>query len=143
MSVGICTNRNGHPQLLQRGRLDLSSRRFIACRATATIRGSRQRGEQFRGDVDCSQSDNTKSATASIYVLLPHSVSLRWGASSSTDAAFYRVYLGTVSRGPSSLLNGNIKATAYTDSSVQSGNSYYLLRNNRGRHNWRGGHLRE
>ena len=74
-----------------------------------------------------SQSDNTKSATASISVLLPHSVSLSWDASSSTDVAFYRVYRGTGSGGPYSLLNSNIKATAYTDSSVQSGNTYYYV----------------
>ena len=74
-----------------------------------------------------SQSDNTKSATASISVIPPHSVALSWGASSSTNVAFYRVYRGTVSGGPYSLLNSNIKATAYTDSAVQSGNTYYYV----------------
>ena len=62
-----------------------------------------------------------------ISVLLPHSVSLSWGASSSTDVAFYRVYRGTVSGGPYSLLNSHTKATAYTDSLVQWGNTYYYL----------------
>ena len=74
-----------------------------------------------------SQGDNTRSATASISVLPPHSVSLNWDASVSTDVAFYRVYRGTVSGGPYSLLTSNIKGTAYTDSSVQSGNTYYYV----------------
>ncbi|MGC2182912.1 MAG: hypothetical protein WA637_06525 [Terriglobales bacterium] len=52
---------------------------------------------------------------------------MSWDASSSTDVAFYRVYRGTVSGGPYSLLNSHIKATAYTDSSVQSGNTYYYV----------------
>jgi hypothetical protein len=74
-----------------------------------------------------SQGDNTKSATASISVLLPHSVSLSWDASVSTDVSFYRVYRGTVSGGPYSLLTSNIKTTTYTDSSVQPGKTYFYV----------------
>lgn len=74
-----------------------------------------------------SQADNTKSASASISVLPPHSVSLSWDASKSTTVASYRLYRGTVSAGPYSLLSSNIKTTVYTDSSVQSGVTYYYV----------------
>jgi hypothetical protein len=74
-----------------------------------------------------SQADSTKSVSASITVVAAHSVSLSWGASSSTDVAFYKVYRGTVSGGPYSVLTSNLKATTYKDSTVQSGNSYYYV----------------
>ena len=47
-----------------------------------------------------SQGDSTKSSSASITVLPPHSVALSWDASSSTAVAYYKVYRGTVSGGP-------------------------------------------
>jgi hypothetical protein len=74
-----------------------------------------------------SQADSTKSATASVAVLQPHSVSLSWEASPSTDVASYRVYRGTVSGGPYSLLGANLKTTSYTDSTVQPGDTYYYV----------------
>ena len=73
------------------------------------------------------QADSTKSANASITVLPPHAVLLNWSASPSTDVASYRVYRGTVSGGPYSVLTSNIKATTYTDSTVQSGSTYYYV----------------
>jgi hypothetical protein len=73
-----------------------------------------------------SQADGTKSATASVAVLPPHSVSLNWSASPSA-VAFYKVYRGTASGGPYSVLTNNIKATTYTDSTVQSGSIYYYV----------------
>jgi hypothetical protein len=74
-----------------------------------------------------SQADNTKSVSASITVLPPHSVSLNWDASTSTNVAFYKIYRGTLSGGPYSVLTSNIKATTYTDSTVQSGGIYYYV----------------
>jgi hypothetical protein len=74
-----------------------------------------------------SQADNTKSANASLTVLPPHSVSLNWSASPSTDVASYRVYRGTVSGGPYNVLTTNVKANTYTDSTVQSGGTYYYV----------------
>ena len=74
-----------------------------------------------------SQADATKSATVSISVLPPHSVSLSWDASVSTNVAFYRIYRGTVRGGPYSLLISNLKTVTYTDSSVQSGTTYYYV----------------
>ena len=56
-----------------------------------------------------SQGDTTKSARASITVLPPHSVALSWSASPSA-VAFYKVYRGTVSGGPYSVLTTNVKA---------------------------------
>jgi len=56
-----------------------------------------------------------------------HSVSISWTASLSANVAYYKVYRGTVSGGPYSLLASNIKATAYTDSTVQSGATYYYV----------------
>jgi hypothetical protein len=73
-----------------------------------------------------SQGDNTKSANASITVLPPHSVSLNWSASASA-VAFYKVYRGTMSGGPYNVLTTNVKATTYTDSTVQSGGIYYYV----------------
>jgi hypothetical protein len=74
-----------------------------------------------------SQADNTKSVSASITVLPPHSVSLNWDASTSTNVAFYKIYRGTLSGGPYSVLTSNVKATTYTDSTVQSGGIYYYV----------------
>jgi hypothetical protein len=73
------------------------------------------------------QADSTKSANGSVSVIAPHSVSLIWDASKSTTVAFYKVYRGTVSGGPYTLLNGNVKATVFTDSSVKSGVTYYYV----------------
>jgi hypothetical protein len=73
-----------------------------------------------------SQADSTKSASASITVVLPHSVSLRWSAPQA-PVAYYKVYRGATSGGPYTLVVSNIKATVYTDSAVQSGATYYYV----------------
>jgi hypothetical protein len=56
-----------------------------------------------------------------------HAVSISWDPSASTSAAFYKVYRGTVSGGPYNLLATNIAASTYTDSTVQSGATYYYV----------------
>ena len=56
-----------------------------------------------------------------------HAVSISWGPSPSTNAAYYKVYRGTVSGGPYGLLATNITANTYTDSTVQSGATYYYV----------------
>jgi hypothetical protein len=56
-----------------------------------------------------------------------HSVSIAWDPSPSTDVVYYNVYRGTVSGGPYSLLGTDITATAYTDSTVQSGATYFYV----------------
>jgi hypothetical protein len=73
-----------------------------------------------------SQGNTAKLASASVTVLPPHSVALNWTGSAST-VSFYKVYRGTVSGGPYGLLTTNLKATSYTDSTVQSGTTYYYV----------------
>jgi primosomal replication protein N len=78
-----------------------------------------------------SQGDTTKSASVSIAVSAPppamsHSVSLQWDASTST-ISYYKVYRGTMSGGPYNVVATNITATTYTDSTVQSGTTYYYV----------------
>jgi IPT/TIG domain len=56
-----------------------------------------------------------------------HSVSISWGPSPSTNTAYYKVYRGTVSGGPYGVVGTNITANTYTDSTVQSGATYYYV----------------
>ncbi len=74
-----------------------------------------------------SQADSTKSASASITVVAPHTVSLKWSPSTSPNISYYKVYRGTVNGGPYSLLANNVVLASYTDSSVQSGSTYYYV----------------
>ena len=72
-----------------------------------------------------SQADATQSASASVSVVAPHSVTLGWSPSSGTSS--YNVYRGTTNGGPYSLLVSGVSATSYTDLSVQSGKTYYYV----------------
>jgi hypothetical protein len=55
-----------------------------------------------------------------------HTVDLSWSA--STNAVGYNVYRGTVSGGPYSMINASLDgSTAYTDSTVVSGQTYYYV----------------
>jgi hypothetical protein len=74
-----------------------------------------------------SQADSTKSASAKVTVVAPHSVSLKWTASTSPNIDYYKVYRGTAIAGPYSLLASNVSATSYTDTTVQSGSTYYYV----------------
>jgi len=57
-----------------------------------------------------------------------HSVALSWTASTSANVAGYNVYRGTVSGGPYTKLNSSlVVGTAYTDSTVQAGATYYYV----------------
>jgi hypothetical protein len=59
--------------------------------------------------------------------VVPHSVALTWNASTSTVAG-YNVYRSTVSGGPYAKINSSlIAALNYTDSTVQSGITYYYV----------------
>lgn len=55
-----------------------------------------------------------------------HSVDLSWNASSSTVAG-YNVYRGSQSGGPYQILNSSLQSLAFTDSTVQSGTTYYYV----------------
>jgi hypothetical protein len=72
------------------------------------------------------QADTTKSASASITVAAPHSVTLNWSPS-TTAGVTYNVYRSTVSGGPYSLLSSGLTSTSYVDSTVQSGSAYYYV----------------
>jgi fibronectin type 3 domain-containing protein len=60
-------------------------------------------------------------------VVAPHAVALSWSPSSSDDISYYKVYRGTVSGGPYSLLTNDVSSTSYTDPSVQSGSTFYYV----------------
>ena len=73
-----------------------------------------------------SQAEDAKSATASVSIVPPHTVSLDWDASKSTTVTSYNLYRGTTSGGPYKLIGSKIKTTSYTDSTVQSGVAYLV-----------------
>ena len=57
-----------------------------------------------------------------------HSVSLTWNPSTSPEVIGYFVYRGAASAGPFTVLNTSpISTTAYTDTTVQSGQVYYYV----------------
>jgi len=57
----------------------------------------------------------------------PHSVDLTWNASTSVVVG-YNVYRGTKSGGPYSKMNSSLDgSTAYTDSTVQAGQTYFFV----------------
>jgi fibronectin type 3 domain-containing protein len=59
--------------------------------------------------------------------LVQHTVALSWTASTSTVVG-YNVYRSTTSGGPYTLLtNAPVAGTAYTDSTVQSGVTYFYV----------------
>jgi fibronectin type 3 domain-containing protein len=59
--------------------------------------------------------------------VVQHSVALTWNASTSTVAG-YNVYRSTVSGGPYTKINSTLVTTlTYTDSTVQSGTTYYYV----------------
>jgi hypothetical protein len=53
-----------------------------------------------------------------------HSVALSWSPSSSSGVVSYNVYRSSASSGPFTKI-GNASATNFTDSSVQSGQTYF------------------
>jgi hypothetical protein len=57
-----------------------------------------------------------------------HSVGLTWTASVSTDVVGYNVYRGTVTGGPYSILDSApVPSDAFSDSTVQSGQTYFYV----------------
>jgi len=57
----------------------------------------------------------------------PYSVDLAWNASNSVVIG-YNLYRGTVSGGPYARLNSSVlSGTTYTDSTIQSGTTYYYV----------------
>jgi Abnormal spindle-like microcephaly-assoc'd, ASPM-SPD-2-Hydin len=57
-----------------------------------------------------------------------HSVALSWTASTSSGVTGYNVYRGTASSGPFAKMSSSLVAgTQYTDTAVQSGQTYYYV----------------
>jgi hypothetical protein len=55
-----------------------------------------------------------------------HSVSLSWTASTSSNISGYKVYRGTASGGPYTLLDASlITGTSYVDTSISAGQTYF------------------
>jgi fibronectin type 3 domain-containing protein len=70
----------------------------------------------------------TVSVSGTGVQLTTHSVALSWTASTSSGAAGYNVYRGTASSGPYSIVSSSlVAATQYTDTTVQSGQTYYYV----------------
>jgi hypothetical protein len=102
---------------------------FATASSTSTIHGRLYTAPQaVETDVvtATSQADSTKSASAIVTIVPPHSVPLTWTPSTSSGVS-YNVYRGTMSGGPYNLLKGGVSTTAYTDSNVQSGSTYYYV----------------
>jgi fibronectin type 3 domain-containing protein len=58
----------------------------------------------------------------------PHSVTLNWTASTSSNVAGYNVYRGTQSNGPYiKLTAAPVAGTTYTDLAVLAGQIYYYV----------------
>jgi hypothetical protein len=59
---------------------------------------------------------------------LPHSVDISWNASTSSGVNGYHIYRSTTSGGTYSLISSGLQSgTAYTDSTVQSGLTYFYV----------------
>ena len=56
-----------------------------------------------------------------------HVVLLSWTASISSDVVAYKVYRGTTSGGPYTLLSSPGNVTSYTDTTVVSGQTYFYV----------------
>ncbi len=72
--------------------------------------------------INASQGGACLTGTGSV----AHSVALNWNASTSAGVTGYKVYRGTTSGGPYSLLT-TVGTTSATDTSVASGQTYYYV----------------
>jgi hypothetical protein len=77
---------------------------------------------------NASNSTATQSLTGNGTAPVQHSVSLAWNASTSSNVTGYNIYRGTISGGPYTRINASLNpSTNDTDSSVQSGQTYYYV----------------
>ena len=75
---------------------------------------------------NASNSPTVQTMTGTETAATQHTVDLTWDASSG--AAGYNIYRGTVSGGPYTMINTSLDSiTAYTDSTVVSGQTYYYV----------------
>ena len=72
-------------------------------------------------------SSSAATGTGAAATPVQHSVALSWSPSSSSITG-YNVYRGTVSSGPYTKINPSLDTTtSYTDSTVQSGQTYFYV----------------
>lgn len=70
----------------------------------------------------------SNAITGACVVGNPRSVDLTWVASTSPNVVGYRVYRATVSGGPYTLLSPTlVSGVTYTDTTAQSGQTYYYV----------------
>jgi hypothetical protein len=75
---------------------------------------------------NASNSPTVQSMTGTGTAPIQHSVDLTWDA--SPDAVGYNIYRGAASGGPYTMVNSSLdSSTAYTDSTVASGQTYYYV----------------
>jgi hypothetical protein len=75
---------------------------------------------------DASNSPTVQSLTGTGTAQSQHTVDLTWNA--SAEAVGYNIYRSTVSGGPYAMINSGLDSTtAYTDSTVVSGTTYYYV----------------
>lgn len=95
----------------------------FAPQTTGSIAGS----IMFDSNASNSSATQTLSGTGTGTQTTQHSVALTWNPSTS-QVAGYNIYRGTQSAGPYSRLNSSLlPSTGYTDSSVQSGATYFYV----------------
>lgn len=77
---------------------------------------------------DAGDSPTAQSLTGNGTTATQHSVDLSWDASTGSNVVGYNVYRGSVSGGPYSMINSAVDASsAYTDSAVTAGQTYYYV----------------
>jgi hypothetical protein len=60
--------------------------------------------------------------------VVPHSVTLNWTASTSTNVVGYRIYRSTTAGGPYTAVNATpVSGTSYVDHTVRGGLTYYYI----------------
>jgi Abnormal spindle-like microcephaly-assoc'd, ASPM-SPD-2-Hydin len=88
-----------------------------------TTSGTTSANISFFTSTSTSASETASGSGATIQ----HTVDLSWNASTSTSISGYNVYRGTVSGGPYSKINSALTSMSYSDSTVQSGQTYYYV----------------
>jgi hypothetical protein len=77
---------------------------------------------------DAANSPTAQALAGNGIAATPHSVGLSWNASTGSGVIGYNVYRGSTSGGPYLKINDAPQAgTAYTDSSVSAGQTYYYV----------------
>lgn len=107
--------------------LSLTAGKSASFTVTFTPEDSGKLTGQVTFESNASNSPSLQSFKGNGMQLSQHNVALAWDASTS-DVAGYNVYRGTKSGGPYLKLNASLQTdTAYNDSDVESGATYYYV----------------